>query len=199
MSTYRRLPIANEPPAERADAARNRARILAAARGLFAEHDPCTVSIDQIAGAAGVGKGTIYRRFGDRAGLVEALLDDRERAFQADVLAGPPPLGPGAPAAERLEAFLCALIDQLEEISDLRAEVEAGTTWHGNAPYRFRRLHVRILLAEAAPQVDADVLADTLLAPLATDLYRYQRQVSGYPTDRLKGAMRTFVRGVLHC
>lgn len=199
MSTYPQLPIANDPPPERADAARNRARVLAAARHLFAERDPCDVTVDAVADAAGVGKGTVYRRFGDRAGLVEAVLDDRERAFQAAVLRGPPPLGPGAPPAERLEAFLAALVMQLEEVGDLRAEIEAGSTWPGNAPHRFRRLHVQILLEQAADDIDAPLLADALLAPLATNIYRYQRRVVGHSAERITGAMRTLARGVLGC
>src|SRR5207249_4161704 len=50
------------PPKERADAARNRARILDAAERLFREHGVAAVSMDQIAQAAKVGKGTLFRR-----------------------------------------------------------------------------------------------------------------------------------------
>jgi len=46
--------------------------------------------------AAGVGKGTLIPRFGDRAGLAVALLDERERELQERILSGRPPLGPGA-------------------------------------------------------------------------------------------------------
>ena len=53
--------------------------------------------MDQVAAAAGVGKGTLFRRFGDKSGLAAALLDARERVLQEAVLFGPPPLGPGAP------------------------------------------------------------------------------------------------------
>src|SRR2546430_13686986 len=89
-------------------AARNRARILDAAERLFREHGVAAVSMDQLAQAAGVGKGTLFRRFGDKAGLAVALLDSRERELQAAILSGPPPLGPGAPAADRLVALLAA-------------------------------------------------------------------------------------------
>src|SRR2546421_4009451 len=80
------------PRPERADAARNRKRILDAAERLFAEHGVTNVSMDQIAAAAKVGKGTLFRRFGDKAGLAVALLDSRERDLQAAILSGPPPL-----------------------------------------------------------------------------------------------------------
>src|SRR3954463_12923529 len=105
------LPIAEATPRERADAARNRVKVLAAAEELFARHGPECVSMEAIATAAGVGKGTLFRRFGDRAGLARALLDERERRLQDDMIRGAPPLGPGAPPRERLIAFGRAILD----------------------------------------------------------------------------------------
>jgi AcrR family transcriptional regulator len=198
LSTDDLLPIAGQPPPERADAARNRARILEAVRELLVDTSPCEISTDAVATLAGVGKGTIYRRFGDRGGLMQAVLDDRERAFQQAVLAGAPPLGPGAPPADRLAAFLCALVDQLEEIGDLMAEVESGVGWMHSPPYQFRRMHVRMLLAEARPDLDADPLTDVLLAPLAADVYRYQRREAGHDPQRIKEAVRAMAGGVVH-
>ena len=58
---------------ERADAARNRARILTAAEELFAERGAATVTMEDIARAAGVGRGTLYRRYPDRAAIATAL------------------------------------------------------------------------------------------------------------------------------
>jgi AcrR family transcriptional regulator len=191
------LPIAGQPQPERADAARNRARILAAVRHLLADHTPCEISIDDVAAAAGVGKGTIYRRFGDRGRLMQALLDEREEALQSAVLSGPPPLGPGAEPCDRLIAFLCALVDQLEEVGDLIAEVETGQQWLVSPPQRFRRLHVRILLVDARPDLDAEVLADALLAPLAADSYHYQRQHAGHSPGRIKRALRALATALL--
>src|SRR4051812_40024312 len=63
---------------ERADAARNRLKVLAAAERLFAAQGVGAVSMDEVATVAGVGKGTLYRRFGDKSGLAAALLDERE-------------------------------------------------------------------------------------------------------------------------
>src|SRR5690349_1947404 len=103
------------PPKERTDAARNRAAVLAAAARLFAEHGVEAVSMDQLAAAAGVGKGTLFRRFGDKSGLATALLDTKERELQEAILHGPPPLGQGAPADERLVAFLDAYLTYLLE------------------------------------------------------------------------------------
>src|SRR6478736_7602927 len=99
------LPVADSVPVERGDAARNRALLLDAARRLIADRGADNVSMDDVATTAGVGKGTLFRRFGSRAGLMMVLLDEDERASQQAFLFGPPPLGPDAPPLDRLVAF----------------------------------------------------------------------------------------------
>ncbi|MGW4659147.1 helix-turn-helix domain-containing protein [Streptomyces sp. NPDC004279] len=85
------------PATERADAARNRARLLEAAARLVAESGAGQVTMQAVAEAAGVGKGTLFRRFGDRDGLLLALLDEAEEAFQEAYTSGPPsPAGTGS-------------------------------------------------------------------------------------------------------
>ncbi|WP_030158584.1 MULTISPECIES: TetR/AcrR family transcriptional regulator [unclassified Glycomyces] len=151
------------PPKERSDAARNRAAILDAAARLFAEHDVESVSMDQVAEAAGVGKGTLFRRFGDKSGLAVALLDARERALQEAILSGPPLLGPGAPEAERLLAFADAYLDYaLEHLPLVRMSETAsvGARYRIGA-YRFWHRHITILLPGSP---DADYTAHALLA-----------------------------------
>jgi AcrR family transcriptional regulator len=114
------LPVLGQPVVrERADAARNRLRVLEAAERLFAEHGVSGVTMDDIAAAAGVGKGTLYRRFTDKGGLAVALLDERERELQSAMLSGPAPLGPGAPPVERLEAFVAAYLLLVDRQLDL--------------------------------------------------------------------------------
>ena len=103
------LPVVGSPSV-RSDAARNRMLILAAAERLFAKNGVTCTSMDAIAAEAGVGKGTLFRRFGDRGSLVFALLDSTAREFQDRFISGPPPLGPGAPPVERLTAFGEALL-----------------------------------------------------------------------------------------
>ena len=175
-------------PIERADAARNRARILATASRLFAERGVEAVTMDEIAAAAGVGKGTLFRRFGDRAGLALALLDGSERALQEAILRGPPPLGPGAPAPERLTAFLVALLALLEEHTDLIvcSETAAPGARYRSGPHAAWRMHVAVLLREARPGADAELLAEAILAPLAADLYRHLRRDRGIPAERIR-------------
>ena len=99
------LPMFDQPPRERSDAARNREALLAAAARLVEDHGVDAVTMDSVAAAAGVGKGTVFRRFDSREGLMAALLNRSETEWQGLVISGPPPLGPGAPAIERLHAF----------------------------------------------------------------------------------------------
>lgn len=155
---------------ERADAARNRLRVLAAAERLFAERGVAGVTMDDIAAAAGVGKGTLYRRFVDKGGLAVALLDQRERELQQQILAGPPPLGPGAEPATRLAAFVTGYLTFLERQLDLVLLSETSTPGARlrTGAHTFWRQHCRYLLTHAgAPH--PDLRADLLLAGLAAE------------------------------
>ena len=159
---------------ERADAARNRLRILAAAERLFRTHGVAGVTMDDVAAQAGVGKGTLYRRFGDKGGLAVALLDQRERELQQRMLSGPPPLGPGAPAADRLGAFVRAYLDLVEAQLDLVLLSETSTPGARlrTGAHAFWRQHCRYLLAES-DAADPELRADVLLAGLAAEQVRY--------------------------
>jgi AcrR family transcriptional regulator len=163
------LDLLRTPPAkERADAARNRAAVLEAAARLFAEHGVEAVSLDQVAAAAGVGKGTLFRRFGDKSGLAAALLDARERVLQEAILHGPPPLGPGAPDGERAAAFLDAYFDYLIEYLPLvrMSETASPGARYRIGAYRFWHRHLAILLGATA---DPDQTAHALLAAVAAE------------------------------
>jgi AcrR family transcriptional regulator len=181
------LPTLDGEPAERADAARNRRRILAAAARLFEERGVEQVSMEAIASEAGVGKGTLFRRFGDRSGLVHSLLDEREREFQESLIRGEAPLGPGAPPLERLCAFGHRLIDHLEQHGDLLLAAETGGRWvRFNARvYAFYRAHVAMLVREIDPALDVDYMAEALLAPLGADIFLYMRRVREMPPARI--------------
>ncbi len=159
---------------ERADAARNRERVLAAAEQLFAERGVACVTMDAVAAAAGVGKGTLYRRFVDKGGLAVALLDQRERELQQHILTGPPPLGPGAAAAERLEAFIAGYLAFLDRQLDLVVLSETSTPGARlrTGAHGFWRQHCRYLLREAqAP--NPDLRAELLLAGLSAEQVRH--------------------------
>ncbi|GAA2096355.1 TetR/AcrR family transcriptional regulator [Streptomyces albiaxialis] len=193
-----RLPVVGAEPPERADAARNRQKIVAAARSLTEKRSLEKISLDEVAEAAGVGVGTVYRRFGDRSGLAYALLDDSERALQSAFLQGPPPLGPGAPPSARVRAFLHAYLDRLLRETDLllAAETSAPTGRYTGA-YAAHRAHLAALVAEARPDADAAYLADALLAPLAAPLIVHQTVDLGMDAARLKAGLDALVEGLL--
>ena len=184
---------------ERADAARNRDRILCAAARLFAERDVDEVSMDAIAAAAGVGKGTLFRRFGDRAGLLRSLLDDDETSFQEAVIRGDPPLGPGAPPVERLAAFGRARCELLERHGRMIFAAEAGERGErfSSPVYAFYRTHITTLVREADPALDAEYVAEALLAPLAADVFMYQRRRVGLDLERVCAGYRQLAERLL--
>lgn len=171
---------------ERADAVRNRQRVLAAAERLFAERGVGNVTMDDIAAAAGVGKGTLYRRFVDRGGLAVALLDERERELQRAILNGPPPLGPGADPTERLAAFVRAYLGFLDRQLDLvllSETASAGARMRTGA-HAFWRQHCRYLLHEAgAPS--PNLRAGLLLAGLSAEQARHWLRDEQRPRDQL--------------
>jgi AcrR family transcriptional regulator len=162
--------------AERADAARNRRLLLATAREIIARQGPDKLTMDGLAECAGLGKGTVFRRFGTRAGIFQALLDDDERDFQQHVLTGPPPLGPGAPPLERLIAYGRARIDFLIAHREIaRTALDGGRE---RAPAEsstpMSRPHIRLLLGQAQlGAADLDILAIQLTAALDGPLLFY--------------------------
>jgi AcrR family transcriptional regulator len=195
------MPTAKQAGArpERADAARNRARILEAARSLFAERGVRAVSLEEVARAAGVGKATLFRRFGDRGALFLALLDEHERELQDAILRGAPPLGPGAAARERLLAFLDALLRLSLEHRELLLASETarpGARLQTGA-YAFWHRHVSWLLGESRPPADPDLLAHVLLAAFDAELLT-ALQEQGRDEASVGDAIRAVAEALLH-
>jgi AcrR family transcriptional regulator len=186
------------PAAERSDAARNRKKILEAARRLMGTRGLDAVCMDELAAAAGVGKGTLYRRFTDKTALFRALLDDDERALQERVRArfGLPR---AAPPALRLAALWSALVDFVIDHADVlaAAEVEARSraALAEQAPYHWRhRELVRALEACGVDGVRGSLLADAWLNALAADVVR--RALARAPTDVVRAAWRSLPGGI---
>ncbi|MFJ2829569.1 TetR/AcrR family transcriptional regulator [Streptomyces sp. NPDC087263] len=183
-----------DAPQLRADAARNRARLLEAAARLVEERGVANVTMEAVACAASVGKGTVFRRFGDRTGLLMALLDHTEQRFQTGFFSGPPPLGPGASPVERLHAFGCATLRQASERLDLylAAEPDASRRF-SSAPYRVRLMHVTMLLRQAVPAADTDLIAQTLMGYLEPALINHLTRQCGMPLERLESGWHDLV------
>jgi polyketide synthase 12 len=153
---------------ERADAVRNRQHLLATARLMLTEQGAYKLTMDRLAERAGLGKGTVFRRFGTRAGIFQALLDDDERAFQEQVLSGPPPLGPGAAPLDRLTAYGRARIRFLYEHREIaRATLDGGQPMPAGSQTPMSQVHIRMLLGQLdLGAADLDILAIQLTAAL---------------------------------
>ena len=156
------------PPAERADAARNRRQLLTTARQMLAELGPDQLTMDALAERAGLGKGTVFRRFGTRAGIFQALLDDDEQALQQHILSGPPPLGPGAPPLERLIAYGRARAGFMIEHREIaRAALGATRPTRIGPRTPMSHIHIRVLLGQLSlGDIDPNLLAVQLAAAL---------------------------------
>ncbi len=184
----RELLVVGQQPAERGDAARNRALLLDAARRLIAERGPDAVTMDHIAGAAGVGKGTLFRRFGSRAALMMVLLDEDERALQRAFMFGPPPLGPDAPASQRLLAFGRARLTFVVDHHAVLRDAARDPSTRYSAPAIVQRTHVRLLLADGGTTGDLDAQADALLALLDAEYVEHQLHDRGRSLSELGDA-----------
>ncbi|CAH0126143.1 MULTISPECIES: TetR/AcrR family transcriptional regulator [unclassified Arthrobacter] len=188
------------PAAEtgRRDAARNRELLLCAAREIVGESSVDALTMDRLAQRAGVGKGTVFRRFGSRAGLMMALLSDAEAEFQGRFMFGPPPVGPGAPPLERLIAVGAARIAWTLEFGELaraadasaynRFDVPPAVLWHR---------HLEMLLRDAGVTADPRLMASALGAALEPELLLHSVGVHGIAPERLAETWRELVTRIV--
>jgi polyketide synthase 12 len=172
------------PPTERADAARNRQHLLATARAMLTELGADRITMDALAERSGLGKGTVFRRFGTRAGIFQALLDDGEHTLQAHVLSGPPPLGPGAPPLDRLIAYGHARIRFLMEHREIaRAALDSRQPVPAGAQTALSQTHIRMLLGQVdLGRADLHLLTIQLAAALEGPLLLYLSATDLNPT-----------------
>ena len=188
------LTVADQTPQERGDAARNRTLLLDAARRLINERGADAVSTDDIAAAAGVGKGTLFRRFGSRAGLMIVLLDEDEKALQQAFMFGPPPLGPGAPALDRLLAYGRARFEFVRHHHALLSDANRDPQMRFNAPAMLQHRHIRVLLEDAGTTGDLEAQATALLALLDVDYVNHRLIEGGQTLESLGDAWETVAR-----
>ncbi|KQR00236.1 TetR family transcriptional regulator [Arthrobacter sp. Leaf141] len=190
--------VAPVTAAERSDAARNRERLLRAARELIEEGGVAGLTMDRLAEYAGVGKGTVFRRFGSRAGLMVTLLNDSETDFQSRFMFGPPPLGPGAPGLERLIACGIGRIQYVLAFGDLvlaaemasrgRFEVPAAALWNR---------HIEMLLRQEGYAPEPGLMAGSLAATLDPERLLNLVRVHGVAPERLMASWQDLVTRVV--
>ena len=197
---------------ERRDAAANRVRILQTAETLFAQQGVANVNMADIAQAAGVGKGTLYRRFTNKAELCLALMDTQMIDFQNGMLSRMQQMSAqGLPKMAQLDQFVDALIYFTDAHAPLLCEVQrAGLLQEQEPdglelPHFWQYMTVNGLLkaavasGELAENLDIDYLADALLAPLKADIFYYQREVRGFSLERISAGLRLLLSGLRQC
>ena len=197
----------SESRSERADATRNRRAILVAIEELLATHRPQDISMEQVAALAGVGKGTVFHRFGNRMGLMRALMVERAQALEQAVTSGPPPLGLGAPDRDRLLAFLDAIIEVVSRNKSLLTELAYsfaaepaaqepnGQAGDDHPVYRFWHGHISALISAQRPDADAGMIAHLMLGALHSEPILAQLATDG--PERFTAAMRALACAVL--
>lgn len=185
------------PPHERSDAARNRERLLCAARELVDEFGAEALTMDALACKAQVGKGTVFRRFGSRAGLMMTLLSDAESEFQRGFMFGPPPLGPGAEPLERLIAFGEGRIYFVLENGELLKAAGAATRNRFEVPAtKLSHRHMEVLLREGGI-ADPWVMAMSLTYALDPERIVDDVRARGISPTRLTDSWRELVTRLL--
>ncbi|MFF4548335.1 TetR/AcrR family transcriptional regulator [Streptomyces sp. NPDC001435] len=187
----------------RKDAARNRAAVFEAADTLFTQcRSPEEVTMADIAAAAGVGKGTLFRAFGDRTGLIRALYEARLEPIRNAVEEGPPPLGPATPPPVRVPALLDAVLCFKLDNRHLALALEQTGA---DSPYRtehYERWHalLRDLLEQTPARGGtgfADFTAHALLAATRADLVAYLAGEKGVSREELREQLADFTASVL--
>jgi AcrR family transcriptional regulator len=191
---------------ERADAAANRQQILAAARQLFDQRGVEQVTMDEIARAAGVGKGTLYRRYPDKATLVVELMDacfvnfERETLDEIELSS----TSANSSAIDQLHAFLDRLIDWTEEhtpyLGVIADRSEGSRRGSGRCGPIYRWLHgvVDYLLRQATAAGEANIddtvyAADVILSAVDVDLYVFQRRERQYTPEQIRAGLHQLV------
>lgn len=188
-----------EERCERRDAAENRQRVLAAAKALFAAHGVANVHMAQIAEAAGVGKGTLYRRYANKAELCMALMHDQLIEHQTNFLARLHGMQEaGVPYLTRLQDFLDEVVTFTEQHVPLLYEVQYSgqiADLEGDPPFfEWQHMTATGLLTAAvrAGELPADtnirMRVDLLLAPLTASYFRYLRR--RFSLEEIQQAMR---------
>jgi AcrR family transcriptional regulator len=139
----------------RSDAAANRDRLIEAARDVFAEHGP-EVHVDEIARRAGVGVGTLYRRFPSKEELVRAILEERVEELLRLLAAEPAESDPLA----ALGAFLDAVVrlqSQDRGVLRLMAQSLGPAAYPDNLSDLYDALWQRIRRGQRGGRIRADV------------------------------------------
>ena len=177
------IPIHSDKPI-RADASRNRRLLLDTALELFESEGIEVVTMSAIAKEAGVGKGTLYRHFADKAELCHALLDEDMREFQHTTLAY---LRDSDDTFACLQWFLEKAAHYVLAHSELLIEAanQSGIDFLSHPAHVWWRQTINGLLLRLNLEIDVSYVADMLYIMLDVQTIRFQHRAQGYDIERI--------------
>ncbi|MBM7569218.1 TetR/AcrR family transcriptional regulator [Paenibacillus sacheonensis] len=193
---------------ERKDAARHRELILDTASQLFHERGVEGVSMHQIAKSAGVGQGTLYRRYASKAELCMELMADSFQRFTSGIdhyLAS----SAGSPVRERLEGFVARLIEymasEIEWLSAIKPTVTCAEERIGlyqSEPFVYVVGKLKGLLDEAVQSGDArtedtEFSAFAAAATFDAGMFFYLTKERGFTVEQIKAKYVGHFSGLL--
>lgn len=173
--------------------------VLAAADRVFASvESPTTVTMDDIAAAAGVGKGTLFRAFGSRDGLLDALFEAHLSPLRKDVERPDSPVGSLIAPNERLIALLDELLTfKLKNPHLTTAREQARPGLHETPHYAWvHDLLAAVVMEAGADAAASDYAAHVLLAALRVDLIHHLL-ATGHTPDDLRLELTSLARALL--
>ncbi|MCK5921745.1 MAG: TetR/AcrR family transcriptional regulator [Methylococcales bacterium] len=191
----------------RRDAVENREKILRSAETLFTLHGVENVSMADIAKDASVGKGTLYRRFANKAELCLIMLDSQMIEFQDSILSQfQQMIESEISFVEQLIYYLTQLLHFVEDNSPLLCAIQQGNIVPKaelQLPHFWQAQTAHMLLDQAQKHgemnadVDIDLMADILLTPARADIFKLLRFQRNYSTDRIVAGLRTLIEGLM--
>jgi AcrR family transcriptional regulator len=189
---------------ERKDSIEHRRIILQEAQTLFTEYGVDSVTMHQIAKSAGIGQGTLYRRYAHKGELCQDLMMESSQRV-CDEIKSYLDANQQLSEKERLTMFLELSLDFIESHSHWLVSIQAPTCegrqslMYQSPLYSFMHNAIKQLLDEAAPKTnvssaDGAFRADTMLASMNPELYLFMRRERGYSKEEIKNKLvRLFI------
>lgn len=197
---------------ERSDAAEHRRLILQTARTLFEEHGVQEVSMHQIAKTAGIGQGTLYRRYAHKGDLCSALIEDAgyevigaTENYLSDAASALSPV-------ERLGGTLDLLIDFIDDklqllipLHNVHSSACASTSMEEKTAFFRSPIYINLkrILSELLQEIpsrtggsDPQMSAHVLLCSLNPAGYLYLRENLGFSKEEIKRHYRKLFAGI---
>jgi AcrR family transcriptional regulator len=180
---------------ERKDAAEHRRLILQKAQTLFTEHGVDGVTMHQIAKSAGIGQGTLYRRYAHKGELCLDLMQENSQRL-CDEIKSYVEYNKALPINERLAMIIQICLDFVDKHSSWLASIQAPTCegrkslMYQSAVYQTLHSVFQELLSDTTSlndsRKDPAFVADMILASMTPELFLFMQRDRGYSKEEIK-------------